>query len=173
LNRAGWRFETGSRQCDACYVPGICTPLVHASFARLHRERSTPHGIRRPSVDSLGGGHHRGLQLGTGVPLASRAPQSIPSTSCRPPHCGIFGSARRESLWRFLALAASSFRHVNHSLLNTTKYPPSLFFLLMTLGPSMTFLWAFDAGAPQWLRPELIFGCVPLFYHLLHFRSFI
>ena len=54
------------------------------------------------------------------------------------------------------------------SFLNTTKYPPSLLFLLMTLGPCMLFLWAVDSGTPRWLRPALIFGKVPMFYYLLH-----
>jgi uncharacterized membrane protein len=54
------------------------------------------------------------------------------------------------------------------SFLNTTKYPPSLLYLLMTLGPAILFLWAVDAGVPRWLRPALIFGKVPMFYYLLH-----
>jgi uncharacterized membrane protein len=54
------------------------------------------------------------------------------------------------------------------SFLNTTKYPPSLLYLLMTMGPSLLFLWAVDVGAPRWLRPALIFGKVPMFYYLLH-----
>jgi uncharacterized membrane protein len=54
------------------------------------------------------------------------------------------------------------------SFLNTTKYPPSLLFLLMTLGPAILFLWAVDGGAPRWLRPALFFGKVPMFYYLLH-----
>jgi uncharacterized membrane protein len=54
------------------------------------------------------------------------------------------------------------------SFLNTTKYPPSLLYLLMTLGPAMLFLWAVDAGTPIGLRPALIFGKVPMFYYLLH-----
>ena len=54
------------------------------------------------------------------------------------------------------------------SFLNTTKYPPSLLYLLMTLGPALLFLWAVDAGTPRWLRPPLIIGKVPMFYYLLH-----
>ena len=54
------------------------------------------------------------------------------------------------------------------SFLNTTKYPPSLLYLLMTLGPALLFWWAVDAGTPRWLRPALTIGKVPMFYYLLH-----
>jgi uncharacterized membrane protein len=54
------------------------------------------------------------------------------------------------------------------SFLNTSKYPPSLLYLLMTLGPAMLFLRAVDGGVPQWLRPVLVVGKVPMFYYLLH-----
>ncbi|MDQ3427467.1 MAG: heparan-alpha-glucosaminide N-acetyltransferase domain-containing protein [Gemmatimonadota bacterium] len=55
------------------------------------------------------------------------------------------------------------------SFLNTTKYPPSLQFLLMTLGPAMLLLRAVDRGTPRILRPALVIGKVPLFYYALHF----
>ena len=54
------------------------------------------------------------------------------------------------------------------SFLNTNKYPPSVLYLLMTLGPAMLFLRAVDCGSPRWLRPALIVGKVPMFYYLLH-----
>jgi len=54
------------------------------------------------------------------------------------------------------------------SFLSTNKYPPSLLYLLMTLGPAMLFLWAVDKGTPRFLRPALTIGKVPMFYYLLH-----
>ena len=65
-------------------------------------------------------------------------------------------SAQRTPLWTLI------------SFLNTTKYPPSVLFLLMTLGPALLLLRAFDSGFPPVLRPALSFGKVPLFFFLLH-----
>lgn len=55
------------------------------------------------------------------------------------------------------------------SFLNTAKYPPSLLFLLMTLGPAMIFLSTVDVRTPRGLKPALTIGKVPLFYYVLHF----
>lgn len=55
------------------------------------------------------------------------------------------------------------------SFLNLTKYPPSLLFLLMTLGPALLLLRAADGRAvPPILRPVYIIGKVPMYYYLAH-----
>lgn len=54
------------------------------------------------------------------------------------------------------------------SLINTTKYPPSLLFLLMSLGPLFLFLRAIDGGAPRAFDRVATLGRVPLFYFVLH-----
>ena len=56
------------------------------------------------------------------------------------------------------------------SFFNTLKYPPSLDYLLMTLGPALLFLGLMD-GAKQEraiTRILLVYGRVPLLYYILH-----
>ena len=53
------------------------------------------------------------------------------------------------------------------SFLNCQKYPPSLLFLLMTLGVSGLGLAALDRGAGRLVAPLRVVGRVPLFFYLL------
>ena len=55
------------------------------------------------------------------------------------------------------------------SFLNCEKYPPSLLYILMTLGPSMFILAFYEKLSEPLSRPFVVFGRVPLFYYLLHF----
>jgi hypothetical protein len=54
------------------------------------------------------------------------------------------------------------------SFLNCEKYPPSLLFLMMTLGPAVTLVTVFEnvhGRFAQWLTT---FGRVPLFFYVTH-----
>jgi uncharacterized membrane protein len=53
--------------------------------------------------------------------------------------------------------------------LDVEKYPPSLQFLLMTIGPSLLVLaWLDRESVPRGLRALWTFGRVPMFFYVLH-----
>jgi uncharacterized membrane protein len=54
------------------------------------------------------------------------------------------------------------------SFLAVSKYPPSLLFLLMTIGPALVFLaWADERPAGGWRSFFITYGRVPLFFYVL------
>jgi uncharacterized membrane protein len=66
----------------------------------------------------------------------------------------------------WLMLSTPVFRLM--SFLNTTKYPPSLHFLLMTMGPALILLAAIEHLQNRLLKPVVTFGKVPFFFYVVH-----
>jgi uncharacterized membrane protein len=54
------------------------------------------------------------------------------------------------------------------SFINISKYPPSLDYLLITLGPAMLFLAFIEGKKNIFTDIFVVFGRVPLFYYILH-----
>jgi uncharacterized membrane protein len=72
-----------------------------------------------------------------------------------------YGDPRRwhaweDPIWTFL------------DILNCEKYPPSLCYLLMTLGPALVVLGVAGGGIPGFLRVLIPFGRVPQFFYVVH-----
>jgi uncharacterized membrane protein len=92
------------------------------------------------------------LAAGTGAAIAFGMVRAV----------NVYGDPAPWSVQQSLTFTALSF-------LNTTKYPPSLSFVLMTLGPALLLLAWFDRLSFSRANPLIVFGRVPLFYFVLHF----
>ncbi len=54
------------------------------------------------------------------------------------------------------------------SFINCNKYPPSLLYLLITLGLAMLLLYLFEKQRWRIFKPLVLFGQVPLFFYIIH-----
>jgi uncharacterized membrane protein len=62
----------------------------------------------------------------------------------------------------------NSFTFTVLSFLNVSKYPPSLLYILMTLGPALIFLALSEKPLNAFTKKITVFGKVPMFYYLIH-----
>jgi hypothetical protein len=54
------------------------------------------------------------------------------------------------------------------SFIKVTKYPPSLLYILMTLGPAILFLAFTENISSSFSKIISVYGRVPMFYYILH-----
>ncbi|MEJ7821912.1 MAG: heparan-alpha-glucosaminide N-acetyltransferase domain-containing protein [Chitinophagaceae bacterium] len=73
----------------------------------------------------------------------------------------IYGDPRP---WSYHASAAFTFL----SFINVFKYPPSLLYILITLGPAILFLAFAEKPLNRLSKMVSVFGRVPMFYYILH-----
>lgn len=64
--------------------------------------------------------------------------------------------AQKDMLWNFFAF------------INVTKYPPSLLYLLITLGPGLIVLSYAEKWRGRFVNWMVVFGQVPFFYYVIH-----
>ncbi len=55
------------------------------------------------------------------------------------------------------------------SFIDVHKYPPSLLYLCITIGPALLFLAYFENLNTKWSKVVSVYGRVPFFYYVLHF----
>ena len=73
----------------------------------------------------------------------------------------LYGDA---SLWS----SQSSPLYTFLSFIRTTKYPPSLLYILMTIGPALLFLAFTERPLGKFGKIVSVYGRVPFFYYILH-----
>ncbi|MCL6266755.1 DUF1624 domain-containing protein [Flagellimonas myxillae] len=91
------------------------------------------------------------LQLGLGATVLFFAIRAI----------NIYGDLVPWSTQDSLGLTIASF-------FNVSKYPPSLLFLLITIGPSLVFLSVAEGWRNSLVEKIVVIGKVPMFFYVLH-----
>ncbi|MGX5818980.1 DUF1624 domain-containing protein [Chitinophaga lutea] len=56
-----------------------------------------------------------------------------------------------------------------YSFMNVNKYPPSLLYSCITIGPGLLALAALEHMRGKWTEVARVYGSVPFFYYVLHF----
>jgi uncharacterized membrane protein len=120
-------------------------------YSNLYGDRAPNQGV---SVTLIAGNIGMAGSTPANAPLAAAlGPVTLPFTGLGGP-----GPWLVQENWRYTLFA----------FINTQKYPPSLLFLLMTLGPAIVALALFDRETGPLGRFFVIIGRVPLFFYLLH-----
>jgi uncharacterized membrane protein len=91
------------------------------------------------------------LQLGIGITLVFFTLRFI----------NVYGDMNPWSSQENLSLTIMSF-------FNLTKYPPSLLYLLVTIGPSILFLGLTEKWRGTWTNKLVTIGRVPMFFYIIH-----
>jgi uncharacterized membrane protein len=145
-------FQLGGMQFLVAYplVPWIFVMSAGFCFGRLIAPDSSKPRSKDPSLDAARRRRWT-FRIGLGLTLAFLVIRAV----------NIYGDPRPWS--------AEDPDMMLLSFLRCTKYPPSLDFLLMTLGPALMLLGWFDRLSFKKINPLIVFGRVPLFYFLVHF----
>ena len=159
---AGYAFGPVMR-LDAARRRRICLALGGgAVVAFLVLRGFNIYGDPRPWGDAA----QRAAAQRAAAQMAASSGQTVTGQPARPPNvpadAGAGGApprAQRRPLPRMPAAL---------QFINTAKYPASLLFLLMTLGPTILLIPLLERGHGPVARVLTVFGRVPLFYYVLH-----
>lgn len=144
-------------QQGAFPVAGFPSPIVYVLYPLIPWVGVMAAGYAFGTVYDIDPERRRAilLRLGLGLATAFLVLRAL----------NFYGDPSRWSVQKSALFTALSF-------LNVTKYPPSLLFLLMTLGPAMLALWWYERPVRNAIAGALIvFGRVPLFFYILQWYT--